>query len=97
MAEDRPEHTAEFPDGELPDSGRVKRAPPTIDLEATEVSDRTHEVEGEPLTTAELQGMQGILGIRDGVLKTSGKTNPSALDFVAERAQRLHDRLAGAQ
>ena len=26
--------------------------------------------------------MQGILGIRDGVLKTSGKTNPSARDFV---------------
>src|SRR5207302_706446 len=36
----------------------------------------------EPLTTEELQGMQGILGIRDGVLKTSGKTNPSARDFV---------------
>ena len=27
-------------------------------------------------------GMQGIIGIRDGVLKTSGKTNPSARDFV---------------
>jgi alkanesulfonate monooxygenase SsuD/methylene tetrahydromethanopterin reductase-like flavin-dependent oxidoreductase (luciferase family) len=26
--------------------------------------------------------MQAILGIRDGVLKTSGKTNPSARDFV---------------
>ena len=36
----------------------------------------------EPLTTEELQSMQGILGIRDGVLKTSGKTNPSARDFV---------------
>src|SRR5260370_23974325 len=36
----------------------------------------------EPLTTEELQGMQGILGIRDGVLKTSGKTNPSARDFI---------------
>src|SRR6201989_2915042 len=31
----------------------------------------------QPLTTEELQGMQGMLGIRDGVLKTSGKTNPS--------------------
>ena len=31
----------------------------------------------EPLTTEELQGMQGMLGIRDGVLKNSGKTNPS--------------------
>jgi FMN-dependent oxidoreductase (nitrilotriacetate monooxygenase family) len=36
----------------------------------------------EPLTTAELQGMQGMLGMRDGVLKLSGKPNPSARDFV---------------
>jgi alkanesulfonate monooxygenase SsuD/methylene tetrahydromethanopterin reductase-like flavin-dependent oxidoreductase (luciferase family) len=36
----------------------------------------------EPLTTEELQGMQGMLGMRDGVLRTSGKTNPSARDFV---------------
>jgi alkanesulfonate monooxygenase SsuD/methylene tetrahydromethanopterin reductase-like flavin-dependent oxidoreductase (luciferase family) len=36
----------------------------------------------EPLTTEELKSMQGILGIRDGVLKNSGKSNPSALDFV---------------
>src|SRR5664280_437878 len=36
----------------------------------------------EPLTTAELESMQGIIGIRDGVLKTSGKSNPSARDFV---------------
>jgi FMN-dependent oxidoreductase (nitrilotriacetate monooxygenase family) len=37
----------------------------------------------EPLTAEELQSMQGMLGIRDGVLRTSGKTNPSARDFVA--------------
>ena len=37
----------------------------------------------EPLTTEELQGMQGMLGIRDGVLKRSGKTNPTARDFIA--------------
>jgi FMN-dependent oxidoreductase (nitrilotriacetate monooxygenase family) len=36
----------------------------------------------EPLTADELQGMQGMLGIRDGVLRTSGKTNPSARDFI---------------
>src|SRR6201997_1061654 len=36
----------------------------------------------EPITTEELRGMQGILGIRDRVLKTSGKANPTALDFV---------------
>src|SRR5437763_15156394 len=26
--------------------------------------------------------MQGMLGIRDGVLKTSGKSNPSTRDFI---------------
>ena len=36
----------------------------------------------EPFTTAELQGMTGMLGIRDGVLRKSGKTNPSARDFI---------------
>ncbi|MGY8668075.1 LLM class flavin-dependent oxidoreductase [Bradyrhizobium sp. UFLA05-109] len=36
----------------------------------------------EPLTTDELKSMQGILGIRDGVLKLSGKSNPTARDFV---------------
>jgi FMN-dependent oxidoreductase (nitrilotriacetate monooxygenase family) len=37
----------------------------------------------EPLTTEELNGMQGLIGLRDGVLKRSGKTNPSARDFIA--------------
>src|SRR6202040_1417280 len=36
----------------------------------------------EPLTTGELQGMQGVLGIRDGVLGHCGKTNPSPRDFI---------------
>lgn len=36
----------------------------------------------EPCTTEELKGMTGMLGIRDGVLKKSGKTNPSARDFI---------------
>jgi hypothetical protein len=53
MAEDRPEDTAESPD-----SGRVKRAPPTIDLEATEVSDRPHETAGEPPQVAETEAAQ---------------------------------------
>lgn len=53
MAEDRPEDTAELPDAELPDSARVKRAPPTIDLEATEVSERPRETEGESPAAAE--------------------------------------------
>jgi alkanesulfonate monooxygenase SsuD/methylene tetrahydromethanopterin reductase-like flavin-dependent oxidoreductase (luciferase family) len=36
----------------------------------------------EPLTGEELQSMQGMIGIRDSVLRTSGKTNPSTRDFI---------------
>jgi len=42
MIEDRPEDT-----GLAPDSGRAKRAPPTIDLEATEISGETRNAGGE--------------------------------------------------
>jgi hypothetical protein len=42
MVDDRPEDT-ELP----PDSGRAKRAPPTIDLEATEVTGETRNVGGD--------------------------------------------------
>jgi hypothetical protein len=41
MVDDRPEDT-----GSLPDSGRPKREPPTIDLEATEVSSETKGAAG---------------------------------------------------
>ncbi len=42
MADDRPEGNAEAtPEDLTPDSGRTRRAPPTIDLEATEVSSET--------------------------------------------------------
>ena len=50
----------------------------------------------EPLTTEELKSMQGILGIRDGVLKTSGKSNPSARDFVTFSGRgQVHDAMVG--
>ena len=41
MVDDRPEDT-----GSLPDSSRPKREPPTIDLEATEVSSETKSAAG---------------------------------------------------
>jgi FMN-dependent oxidoreductase (nitrilotriacetate monooxygenase family) len=50
----------------------------------------------EPLTTAELQGMQGMLGIRDVVLKNSGKTNPSTRDFVTHSGRgKPHAAMVG--
>ncbi|HAR18816.1 MAG TPA: LLM class flavin-dependent oxidoreductase, partial [Bradyrhizobium sp.] len=50
----------------------------------------------EPLTTDELQGMQGMLGIRDGVLRTSGKTNPSTRDFITFSGRgQVQDAMVG--
>ncbi|WP_375306357.1 hypothetical protein WI560_32050 [Bradyrhizobium sp. A11] len=43
MADDKPEDT-----GLAPDSGRAKRTPPTIDLEATEVATQPQEMAAEP-------------------------------------------------
>lgn len=43
MADDKPEDA-----GLAPESGRAKRTPPTIDLEAAEVSTQPQEVAGEP-------------------------------------------------
>lgn len=43
MADDKPEDA-----GLAPDTGRAKRTPPTIDLQATEVSTQPQQVAGEP-------------------------------------------------
>jgi hypothetical protein len=48
MAEDRPEEIEPSPD-----SGRAKRAPPTIDLEATEISGETQNTQGAQSAGAE--------------------------------------------
>jgi hypothetical protein len=49
MADDKPEDAGK-PEtvGLAPESGRAKRTPPTIDLEATEVSTQPQDVAGEP-------------------------------------------------
>ena len=63
MVDDRPEDT-----GSLPNQGRPKREPPTIDLEATEVSSETKsagEASFEPspeLTGARRRGSLGGTG-----------------------------------
>jgi FMN-dependent oxidoreductase (nitrilotriacetate monooxygenase family) len=36
----------------------------------------------EPLSSAELKGFSGLLSIRDGVLRASGKENPTVRDFL---------------
>src|SRR6185437_796047 len=46
MADEGPEHKAD--EGLPPDSGRPKRAPPTIDLDASEISSETRKAEPDP-------------------------------------------------
>jgi len=49
MADDKPEDAGKPENvGLAPESGRAKRSPPTIDLEATEVSTQPQDVAGEP-------------------------------------------------
>ncbi|AMA55035.1 COG4223 family protein [Bradyrhizobium sp. CCGE-LA001] len=50
MADDKPEDA-----GLAPDAGRAKRTPPTIDLEATEVSTQPQEAAGEPAAQPPLE------------------------------------------
>ena len=51
----------------------------------------------EPLTTEELQGMQGMLGIRDGVLKTSAARpiRARAISSPSAAAARPQDAIVG--
>ena len=50
----------------------------------------------EAFTDAELEGMSGILGIRDGVLRTSGKKNPTVRDFIHFSGRgRVHNPIVG--
>lgn len=62
MADDKPEDA-----GLAPESGRARRAPPTIDLEATEVSTQPQDVAGEPEAQASAeQASAGQAGADDG-------------------------------
>ncbi len=60
MVDDRPEDT-----GPSPDTGRAKRDPPTIDLEATEVSGDTKDA--APAAAAEPEPSSGAGGAGAGV------------------------------
>ncbi|MGY0570664.1 COG4223 family protein [Bradyrhizobium sp. RDM12] len=67
MADDKPEDA-----GLAPESGRAKRTPPTIDLEATEVSTQPQDVAGEPeaQTSAE-QATAEQAGAEDAKVETA--------------------------
>jgi hypothetical protein len=105
MADHRPE------DIELsPDLGRAKRAPPTLDLEATEVSDKAAaevssesaiEATGEAATEAtgeatEATGETADAGADAGIGATAGKTPPGAVPRTRWIASVLVSTIAGA-
>ena len=50
----------------------------------------------EPFMDEELNAMSGIQGIRDGVLRTSGKKNPTVRDFIHFSGRgRVHNPIVG--
>ncbi len=50
----------------------------------------------EPFTDEEMAGISGLQGIRDRVVRASGKKNPTARDFIHFSGRgRLHDPIVG--
>lgn len=74
MADDKPEDA-----GLAPESGRAKRTPPTIDLEATEVSTQPQDLAGEPEAqpSAE-QANAEQAGAEDAKVETAKVETPDA-------------------
>src|SRR3979409_418605 len=87
MVDDRPE------DIELsPDLGRAKRAPPTLDLEATEVSDRSAtEASDKSATDASDKS-----DTEPGVAATAGETPPVTRPRTRWLASALISAISGA-
>jgi hypothetical protein len=106
MADDRPEDIESSPD-----LGRPKRPPPTIDLEATEVSDKVAtevsdkvatEVSGEPAagvsgeSDAEPAGETADAGAGPGIGATAGEPPPGAVARTPWMASALVSAISGA-
>lgn len=67
MADDKPEDA-----GLAPESGRAKRTPPTIDLEATEVSTQPQDLAGEPeAQPSPEQANSGQAGTEEAKIETA--------------------------
>src|SRR5690242_8137427 len=82
MVDNRPEDT-----GSLPDSGRPKREPPTIDLEATEVSSAKRAGEASPEPAAE-PTPEPAAEPTPGIAQSSMAESPTAEPPVAEPPSR---------
>lgn len=81
MADDKPEDA-----GLAPESGRAKRTPPTIELEATEVSTQPQDAPGEPeAQPAAEQATSEPAGIEDAKAETT-KAEPERSETQAATA-----------
>ena len=91
MADDKPEEA-----GLAPESGRAKRTPPTIDLEATEVSTQPQDVVGEPEAqpSAE-QARSGQADVDDATVET-GKAETARAETDKAEPQRDDTQAAAA-
>jgi hypothetical protein len=78
MADDKPEDA-----GLAPDSGRAKRNPPTIDLEATEVSTQPQQDAGEPETPLAVEEPQPEASHAD---ETKTEPEPERAEAQTENA-----------
>jgi hypothetical protein len=74
MADEGPEHKAEegLQDAATPESGRPRRAPPTIDLDASEISSETRKAEADPAP-------------QETVRPASASVEPDAAEFASEK------------
>lgn len=81
MADDKPEDA-----GLAPESGRAKRTPPTIELEATEVSTQPQDAPGEPeAQPAAEQATSEQAGVEDAKAETT-KAEPERSETQAATA-----------
>ena len=86
MADDKPEDA-----GLAPEFGRAKRAPPTIDLEATEVSTQPQDAAGEPEAqpSAEQATLRAGRVSRKPRLRKPSLRKPSLSRSASRRRPRL--------
>ena len=88
MADDKPEDAGK-PEtvGLAPESGRAKRTPPTIDLEATEVSTQPQDVAGEPEAQPSVEPASSEQAVADDAKAEAAKTETVKAEPEREETQ----------
>ncbi|SFN99346.1 Uncharacterized conserved protein [Bradyrhizobium sp. Ghvi] len=89
MADDKPEDT-----GLAPESGRAKRTPPTIDLEATEVSTQPQDVPGEPDTQSAAEPASSEHAAAEDAESEAAKAETTKAEATEAEPQRAEAQAA---